>query len=203
MKNPFDLVAGWHLQAMMAAGALAVAGGLYGSLWLGKQAVEKDRGLIVASFENVCASAGVPYRVDVAGKPLARKLWGKNCAAEILRVFTERAGAAQAALTTVVNHNAGQVAKGVTYRAAAHRSTSRIQSGQQKMETAIVTSQDGLVGPGFFNGLNQSLGLRPYIAAGPAAASGDRPEGDAGRGSAEVQRAPDGVLAGSDRENGS
>lgn len=186
--NPLDAIVGLRLKLMVGAAVVAVVGGLYGSLWLGKAASEKDRSLIVGWAEATCASVGKPYRVDARDKPLARKAWGRDCAAEILRLATNVAGAATASLNTVVAHDTEQVTKGVTYRAVARRSITRIQSGQQQMEQAIVASQDGLIGPDYFDGLNRSLGLRPYIGPSAAApAGGDHAEGEAGRGAAQVQ----------------
>lgn len=159
------------LSTMISIGAVVVAGGLYGSLWAGKNAIEKDRGLIVASFENVCASMGVPYRVDEAGKPLKRKDWGRDCAAQALRLFTLEQNALTAGANTVLTHDADQTVKAATDRPAARRSASRIQSGQQQMETAIDHSQDGHLGPDYFDGLNRALGLCPYISATDTAGS--------------------------------
>lgn len=183
--NAFDALAGWKLKAVCAAIMVGLLGAGIGTLWLTYKASEKDRGAIISSFEIACAPTGVPYRVDAAGKPLKRANWGKACTAEILRVFTERAGAATAALSTVLTHDTEQTAKAATDRPAARRSASRIQSGQQQMETAIDHSQDGHLGPDFFDGLNRSLGLRPYVGAAPAGSSaGDHPEGQAGGGPA-------------------
>lgn len=183
--NALDLIAGRQLKLMLVGGAAIVFAGLYGSLWLGKAASEKDRGLIVASFENVCASVGVPYRLDAAGEPLKRSAWGKDCAAKILKLATDAAGAATVAVDTYVAHDADQAAKGVTYRAAARRSAQRIQSGQQQMETAIDHSQDGHLGPDYFDGLNRALGLRPYVgASSPGSSGSDHAEGQADAGSA-------------------
>lgn len=180
--NAFDALEGWKLKAVCAAIFFGVLGLGVGGLWLSMKATEKDRGLIIASFENVCASVGVPYRLDAAGKPLARKLWGKDCAAKVLKLATDAAGAATASLNTYVAHDADQIAKAATDRPAARRSAARIQTGQQQMETAIDHSQDGHLGPDYFDGLNRSLGLRPYIAPGAADANGGgQGEGQAGR----------------------
>lgn len=178
--NALDALAGWQLKAICASimvGGLALG---VGTLWLTYKATDRDRGQIISSFEIACVPTGVPYRVDAAGKPLKRADWGKACTAEILRVFTERAQAATAALDTYTAHDAEQDAKAATDRPAARRSASRIQSGQQQMETAIDHSQDGHLGPDYFDGLNRALGLRPYVSASPSAPSGgDHAEGEA------------------------
>lgn len=185
--NAFDALAGWKLKATLAAIMVGLFSAGIGTLWLTYKATEKDRGQIITSFETACSYVAVPYRVNSAGKPLARKAWGTACLAEILKLATERAGAAQAALTTYTTHDTEQTAKAAWNRAAARRSATRIQSAQQTMEVAIATAQDGHLGPDYFDGLNRSLGLRPYIAAAEDRDGSGHAEGEAVERPAGVQ----------------
>jgi len=183
--NPLEWLVGWKLKIMCAAlmaGTLALG---VGTLWLTYKATEKDRDQIITSFETACGYVGVPYRLDASGKPLRRKDWGLACLAKILKNATEAAGASAAGLNTYVAHDAEQTAKAATDRPAARRSAQRIQSGQQQMEQAIDHSQDGHLGPDYFDGLNRALGLRPYVgASSPGSSGSDHAEGQADAGSA-------------------
>ena len=175
---------GERLALVGLIGGGIVFGGVILSLYAGKAAAEKDLGVRTTWAVNVCAAGGVPFRDDPRkpDKFVAKKDWGKACEARIRVLATNAANAAQAALGTIVAHDAEQDAKAAADRPAARRSAARIQTGQQQMETAIDHSQDGHLGPDYFDGLNRSLGLRPYIAPGAADANGGgQGEGQAGR----------------------
>ncbi len=170
----FDVLAGWKLKVMCAAIFLGTLGLGVGTLWLTKNAVEKDRGAIIRSFETACSYVAVPYRLDVAGKPLARKAWGRDCLAEILKLATERAGAATAALATVTTHDAEQDVKATVDRPARQRSTERLIKAEQTLETAHAAVQNGQYGREWIDGLSDAFGLRDAQGIGsPASGSGD------------------------------
>lgn len=188
--NAFDALAGWKLKAVCAAimvGGLALG---VGTLWLTYKATEKDRDAAIAWGVNTCTAIGTPWRDDPTkpGKFIKKADWGRDCDARIRWLAAFYANAVTAAANTVLTHDTEQTAKAATDRPAARRSASRIQSGQQQMETAIDHSQDGHLGPDYFDGLNRALGLRPYVGtAAPGPAGGDHAEGQAVSGPAGMQ----------------
>lgn len=169
-----------RLALLGSVGTAVVVGGLCIALQLGKMNAEKDRDAAVNWGVNVCTAVGVPWRDDPAkpGKFIKKADWGKDCDSRIRWLASFYANAVTAAANAVTTHDAEQTAKAATDRPAARRSASRIQSGQQQMETAIDHSEDGHLGPDYFDGLNRSLGLRPYVGPGPSGSpGGDHVEG--------------------------
>lgn len=179
--NAFDTLAGWKLKALCAAIMVGLLGAGVGTLWLTYKTTEKDRDAAIAWGVNTCTAIGTPWRDDPTkpGKFIKKADWGKDCDARVRWLAAFYANAVTAAANTVLAHDTEQTAKAATDRPAARRSASRIQSGQQQMETAIDHSQDGHLGPDYFDGLNRALGLRPYVGAGSPGPSGsDHAEGE-------------------------
>ena len=104
---------GERLALVGLIGGGIVFGGVILSLYAGKAAAEKDLGVRTTWAVNVCAAVGVPFRDDPRkpDKFVAKKDWGKACEARIRVLATNAANAAQAALGTIVAHDAEQDAK--------------------------------------------------------------------------------------------
>lgn len=116
----------------------------------------QERDVLAQWIDIQCAAAGEPYR---PARPRLKP--GQACATQISALAAFRAETDQASVRILSAASAERDAKTATATLQAQRAADSARRAAQMMETAnAAVKDDDRVGPGWFDALNQSAGLR-------------------------------------------